>query len=95
MNLYQAIDAYLLVCQTEGRAPRTLRRYRKGLRAFVHSIEEAIAIQRNTENLRMFMADLALRARSGVAKKFLHWMYMQKFVSETYSQPPHRLARRL
>ena len=55
LNLSGVIDAYLLVCQAEGKSPRTIRRYRKVLGDFANSIGEAVA----DENLRMFMADLA------------------------------------
>ena len=90
LNLSGVIDAYLLVCQAEGKSPRTIRRYRKVLGDFANSIGEAVA----DENLRMFMADLASRAgKRGLVRAFIQWMCVQKFLTETYSQPPHRLRR--
>ena len=92
VNLFQAVDAYLLVCRAEGR-----RVPRKILYDFAAYIGDCVVAELSKDRLRMYTADLAARAPANRSiQRFLQWMYVQKFISEPLAnvRPPRRQTRR-
>lgn len=92
--LTRARDAYLFDCRIARLNPEVLSAYQEVLDAFIRFTGDIQVRQLTPDHVRMYIANLSdgpnegeehddlVMSQYGVIQTWIHWMYVQKFITE-------------
>lgn len=107
MYLTRARDSFLLDCKAASFDSQIIQGYRDILNSFIAYTGDILVRELLPDDLRLYIADLAdvceigqlelVEEHYGVLSEWIHWMYIQKEITEPISErikPPRPPARR-